>query len=464
MEDFEEKEIKELVDKFKRMINSGESNYFDSDDMELIIEELMRIFDFKYASKAIDYAIGLYPSDPFFRILRVKQLILELELDAAEKELNEIEIMFPPTPEFYLEKVLLSRMIGSDINTFSLLKKAMDLDAEDPEIHFLLAYEYLKKREIQKAIKYTTFALSEDELFDEQLFTFSYLFEDNKQYEDAIEFFTAISNKFPLNKGSWFGLGLAYSWLNDYKSAIDAYGYVLSLDEETSTAHFNIANSYYELKDFNQALEHYKQAYEFDNEDYNSVTCIGDCYSIMGQLDEAMDYYHQALVLNPNHSDAILGIVSILKQNEKTEEARLFIEKAFSLNPQSFELLFAVIDYYEDEEQIQKLKELFELTIQQIENRVDFYKYFILYCCNNELYDLGIEILESHLDDENITFTAPYYLAALYFLNGNIEKGVEYLKNALLINYDEYSSTFLSIDPLLESFSEIKELIELYKP
>jgi tetratricopeptide (TPR) repeat protein len=175
MEDFDEQEVEELLTKFKNMINSGESNFFDSDEMELIIDELMRNFDFNNGSKAIDYAISLYPSDSFFRILKVKKLILELKLDDAEEELNEIEQMFPPTPEFYLEKVLLSRMTGEDNNTFSLLQKALKLDEEDPEIHFMLAYEYLKKRNISQALQHASFALNADESFDEQLFTYSYL-------------------------------------------------------------------------------------------------------------------------------------------------------------------------------------------------------------------------------------------------------------------------------------------------
>jgi len=56
-----------------------------------------------------------------------------------------------------------------------------------------------------------------------------------------------------------------------------------------------------------------------------------------------------------------------------------------------------------------------------------------------------------------------YYLAAFYFLSQKISKGCEYLSNALLIDYDGYKE-FLAIDPILETFNEVNELIELYKP
>ena len=463
MEDFDDQEVEELLTKFKNMINSGESNFFDSDEMELIIDELMRNFDFNNGSKAIDYAISLYPSDSFFRILKVKKLILELRLDAAEEELNEIEEMFPPTTEFYLEKVLLSRMTGEENNTFSLLQKALKLDNEDPEVHFLLAYEYLKKRNIAEAVRHASFALDADDTFDEQLFTYSYLFEENKQYEDAFLLFNALTERFPLFKGTWFGLGLAYSWLSEYNNAIQSYELVLSLDETTATAHFNIANSYYELKDYDKALSHYQQAFEIDDQDYNSLTSIGDCYSMTDNLQAALDYYHKALSINPNHPEAIMGIVSILKQTDRMDEAIAFIEKAFALSPQSFELLFSIIEYYKEEEQVEKLKNLFNITLEQVENKADFFKYFALYCCQNELYNFGIDILTTHLHDEIADDMIPYYLSALYYLSGNIPEGNEYLKNALLLNYKEYI-TFLAIDPVLQSFSEINELIDLYRP
>jgi tetratricopeptide (TPR) repeat protein len=258
-------------------------------------------------------------------------------------------------------------------------------------------------------------------------------------------------------------LGLAYSWLSDYNNAIQSYELVLSLDDTTATAHFNIANSYYELKDYSKALSHYQQAFEIDDQDYNSLTSIGDCYSMTDNQQHALDYYHKALSINPNHPEAIMGIVSILKQTDRMDEAILFIEKAFALSPQSFELLFSIIEYYKEDEQTEKLKNLFNITLEQVENKADFFKFFTHYCCQNELYNFGIEILLEHLHDEIADDMILYYLAAMYYLSGNIPYGNDYLKNALLMNYEEYAS-FLALDSVLQSFSEINELIALYRP
>lgn len=465
MSDFEaeEKEAKELVDRFRTMMDSGSSVFFDAEELEIVIDELMREMDINTASEAIEYAIRLYPTDSFFRILRVKKLALQMRLDDAQRELDAIENEFPPNAEFYLEKVMLSKLLGEEDNSFRWLKTALELDPEFPDVHFLLAYEYLKKKDVTQALHHAIFALREDEAFDEQLFSFSFLLEENKQYEDGIAFYMQLTNEFPLYQGCWFGLGLSYSWNKEYDKAIDAYQYVLSINEDTPTAHYNIANCYFESKDYDCALEHYHIAYDQDNEDFNSLTCIADCLALKNKDDEAMNYYQKALAINPNHGDAILGIATLLKEQGKIAEARVFIEKAFALNPQSFELLFESLPYYDEDQQMAKLNEFFNLTLDQLENKTNFYKFFVLYCCENNFYEVARDVLEIHKDDPEITDVVGYYLAAVCFLNNEVKKGSDYLTNALLINYDGRKE-FLSFDPILETFPEVNELIELYKP
>lgn len=463
MEELDNKEVEELVKRFKEMINSGMNAYFEDEEMELIIDSFMQNFDFSYATKAIDYAISLYPTDSFFRILRVKKLILELQIEEAKEELNQIEEQFPPTTDLYLEKVMLSRITGGDEKAMEWLQKAYALDPEDPEVHFLMAYEYLKHRDVDKAIEHAITSLKEDEMFDENLFTFSYLFDETKQYEDAIKFFTALSDAFPLNKGTWFGLGLAYSWVENHQKAIDAYQYALTIDDVISTAYFNIGNSYFDMGKMELALENYKRAYELDDTDYSAINGIGDCYAVLENYSEALHYYQQALLVAPNYINSILGVISILRETGRMDEAKLFIDKAFSLNPQSFELLFSVLEFFEPEERKDSLIQLFNTTLAQVSNKNDFFRFFTMFCCANDKCEFGIEVLETHLNDENMEGQIPYLLAALHYICGNIGVANDYMKNALLVNYDGYKD-FLLLDPVLESFEEIHQLVSLYRP
>lgn len=460
--DSEEEEIKKLVERYNLMLEEGNFTFFDEDDMELIISEFMLDQDFPKAEEAIERAISMFPFDSYFRILLVRLLILKLDFEKAQQELDSIEQYFPPTIEFYTQKVLLARMTGEDINAVALLKKALDIDPDDADVNFLLSYEYLKKKNLPKAIHYAVFALQADESYDEQLYGFSYLLETNQQYEDGVTFYEELTKKFPMRQGCWFGLGLAYSWLKQYDKAIDAYQYVLSIYEDTPPAHFNIANCYFESKNYDSAMEHYKFVSQADPDDYTSLTCIGDCYAIQDKDDEAITYYRKALKINPICSDAILGIATLLHDQGRNDEAQAFLEQAFRQTPQSFELLFNILPYYDEAQQIEKLKEFFEITLEQVENKSDFFHFFIAYCCEKEMYEYGIEVLESQKDLPELFDKIAYYLAALYFLNNQVPQATEYLSNALTIDYEGYKD-FLSIDPILETYSQVHELIELYK-
>ena len=87
-------------------------------------------------------------------------------------------------------------------------------------------------------------------------------------------------------------------------------------------------------------------------------------------------------------------MASVFRDQGLIEDARSTIERAIAHNPQSFKLLFEALIYYDEQQQIEKLQAFFSTTMQQVENKEDFYRYFVLFCCENELYDYAIEVLE----------------------------------------------------------------------
>ena len=205
----------------------------------------------------MELGIRLYPKSFAFRILKVKKLIMELKLETASKELDKIEDEFPPSAEFYLEKAFFFKISGKDDAALPLLQKAYEMEPENPEINFMLGGEYVKNLQFKKGLQLVIYALEEDDVMEEQLFTISYIFEDISRPDAAVDFFRALTDQFPLSKASWFALGLALGWQKEFEECIDAYMNVISLDEESSTAYFNIGNAYYDLQKYEEAIHYY---------------------------------------------------------------------------------------------------------------------------------------------------------------------------------------------------------------
>lgn len=465
MREFEEND-NQLVNEFKESVDAQIEKFYDADEFEIIIEELIHVFDFEYLEVAVERAIQLYPQTSTFRLYKVKVHILKFELDIAEEELDRIEKEFDATPEYYMERVYLCNILNKKEDCIKLLKKALKLAPEEPDIHFLLGFEYLKMKRYDDALTHSIEALRRDDTFEEQLSIYSFVFEEEKLYEEALTFYTALTEEFPFAGAAWFGLGLSYSWLDRYEDSIEAYKMALTCDDEIGTAYFNIGNSYFELKNFENAIEFYESAHNLDPADFHSLSNIGDCYTLTGNTNAALEYYRKTLDINPNHNEAIIGIANILQKDNKEDEARVFIEKAFTNTPQDLDLLFQSLQYYSEDDQVESMINLIDLTLNQLEDYTDFFKYLSFFCATNEFYEIGyvtFDYYSNSLSDEKLPKMMPYYAAAFYFLSDNIELGKIKLADALLLDYENHTE-FLAISPILETFDEVQSLIQLYHP
>lgn len=387
-------------------------------------------------------------------------------MENAEKELEEIERTFPPSADLYIEKVFLSNMTNKKTGqTIKWLNKALALEPNDPDIHFLMGHEYVRKNDILTAIKYVTLALQTDPMFADNLFTYSYLFEELNKPEEAVKFFTILTEEFPFLGAAWFALGFTLSWNSRFEEAIDAYNFALTCDGDIAAAHFNMANAFFELKDYDKALHNYFEAYNLDNDDFQALTNIADCYAVQKWFDESLEYYFKAYDKNPTHNEAILGIVNALCELGKISEAHAFVENAFEKNPQNIDLLFSVATFFETED-ANFIYNLAKLTLNHLDNYDHFFFFTTQFCIYNKMYEVGAKILEEFLinkyvKDEETRSLMYYYLAALYFLNEDAVNGSNYLCDALLLNYD-WHKNFMELSPLLETYPEILKLIELY--
>jgi tetratricopeptide (TPR) repeat protein len=298
-------------------------------------------------------------------------------MENAEKELAEIENSFPPSADIYIEKAFLSNMSDKkQEKSIKWLKKALALEPNDPDIHFLLGQEFVKKNDILTAIKHVSQALRTDTFFAENLFAYSYLFEDLDKPMEGVEFFTILTEEFPFLGATWFGLGFTLSWNSRYEEAIDAYQLAITCDGEMPASHFNMANAFFELKNYDKALHHYFEAYNLDPEDFYALTNIGDCYAIQKWFEESLEYYFKALDINPAHNEAVLGAVNALCELGKIDEARAFTLNTFEKNPQNIELIFSVISFFEDQEATSYLYKLTELTLKHLDD-CDHFFFFI---------------------------------------------------------------------------------------
>ena len=75
-EEYEE-EMKKALTRFEDMLKTGETDYFDSEELEYIIDEYIQKGNLKKSRRAIDLAIAQHPESNILKIKEARQLLLE---------------------------------------------------------------------------------------------------------------------------------------------------------------------------------------------------------------------------------------------------------------------------------------------------------------------------------------------------------------------------------------------------
>jgi tetratricopeptide (TPR) repeat protein len=491
MSDFEDREYEALMDKFKKSMEEGNELYFDSTEMEIIIEGLMETWDFDYAKKAIEKALAFFPKQEYFRILSIKYHLINMNIPQAKSELCLYESDFEPSVDYYKEKVICAKIedgakSSGSKNRISLLNKALKLDDKDNETHFLLASEYLIVGDADKAAFYAIRAMELVPDNNLQIIEYSMLCEQMEQYELAMHFFKLMVNRFPLSKECWQFYALALAWNKQYDEALDANECVLSINPDTPDAYFNQGKIYYEKHDFPNAIKSLLHAYDLDKTDSSALLSIAYCYELMEQPDKATEYYNRIKLLYPDNVDANLGIINRLCEKGQFKEARTFLEHQLNSGKVSPELIFRAIDLLLDKDlplpetdeerteemDIKREEENYELIEKYIRKALlgskdaeEFLSQFAQFCCYSGRSKIGAILLTSMLADNTFqTFNRAFWdycYAGVLLTADDLHNGLRYLEHALCAEPEEIG-LLISINHELLKLEGVRTLIERY--
>ncbi|MDR1346632.1 MAG: hypothetical protein LBK03_08035 [Bacteroidales bacterium] len=488
----EDREQKELMDKFKKSIKEDKVTYFDSIELEMIIEGFLEIEDFDYLEKALHKAIALFPKHEYFRILSIKFHVINMNISQAKVELAEYELDFGPSVEFYKEKVICAKIEegakSGEMNRILLLNKALELNDSDAETHFMLVNEYLALADVNNAVFHAVRVMELEPENRFQVLEYSQQCEQTEQYEVALHFFKQMVDRFPLSKDCWQYYALALEWNEQYDEALDANEYVLSIDPDTPGAYINKGKIYFDREDYPSAINALLHAYDLDKTDSSVLLNIACCYKLMELPDKAAEYYNKVKLLYPANLKANLGIINQLCENGNFNEARTFVEHQLHSGNVSPELIFRAVDVLLDEnmpmsededseeymvemdiereeESYKMIENYLKIALYNSNNRERFLLQFVQFCCCSGRSRIGTKLFEVLMTDEELnTVQYPvwdYGYAGLLLTSDDLYHGLQYLEQALCANPDRIT-ILISINHELLYMEEVRTLIERY--
>ncbi|MBX7180876.1 MAG: tetratricopeptide repeat protein [Bacteroidia bacterium] len=460
-EGFNFEEAKKLTEKFEKAISAGVTGYFESDQLELIIDYCIEENKLATAAIAADRGLSQYPYSEFFLLRKAQLLAAESKYHPALEILAKIEAIDPTNADVLITKGTIYSQMGMNKNALQCFNQAVQVSENPDEVYMFIAFEYENLGSYEMALKNLKKAAEINLENDAVLFEIGFCFETLEKTTEAIEYFESVVDKHPYSMSGWYSLGLFLNKNLEYDKALEAYDFAIAIDDEFPSAHFNRGNTLANLFKFREAISSYHEALKLEDPDPITYFYIGECHEQLGEADKALSNYEKAIKLDERYADPWYGIAMILENQGRFHEAYHYIKKATELSSNS--------DYYYLQGDIEK-------ALGYHEEAIESYRYVSNH--DPELIDIWIDLSDLLFKQEerlealevitegikNHPDEAEFYYKMVAFLLelGMKQNAIEVFQTALELNYEKHESLF-EFYPPAQMMSEIQDLIEMHK-
>ena len=459
--DFLEEGMEERAQNFERMLESGESFFYDNDELGQLIDYYLDFEQINKATKAIAYGESIYPFESFYQIKKAEVFIAQRNINGAIKLLEKYRTIEPQNPE-------IAKLLG-DCYALSLQYKraldcylfALNFDNTNDELLLRLARVNFAQGNNKKALSYLN-AFPSDYMYDElSVQEFLKLFLDYGQHTEAVTFLQNIIDNDPYNYSAWYFLGLVRQKEESYEEGISAYEFCIAIDEENTMGHLGKGNCLMELDQNQEAISSFNLSLDNDESDAEVFCNIAECYENLKDDSAAKYNYQKSIKLNPNLSDAYFGLATVYKRGAKLKEAERNLLKAIDIDRYESMYHIELAEVYLINENSDRCyyhyEKAYEIDSDTTEIILDFAHAKFELGDIDEALDLLINHLENHDEDHRM-----YYRIASYsFILGHSEKGYNFLHAALKMNPKEYILLF-EFAPFTENLETVSNIIDLY--
>ena len=380
--DFDD-EVKQLVLDFERTVMRGETQFYDIDELEMIIDYYLEVDDKEPLISAIHLAERLYPDSIEVKIRRAHWYVLNKENDKA-------------------------------LSLLQSLRAAAD-GWQLGRIYANIAEEYVRLQQWHDAIQYYMQAFRTDSYDEQTLYNYLDTCEEADACDEACEFLELYVNDHPYSKIGWYCYGCVCRDLGLAERAVDAFEYAIAIDK-------NYASAYYELALANEQLDRIGEAATALTRALDAVSLHADIYRALGQLflrhdnfDTALLYLRKAVDENPADAEALAGIGLCQLYLGDDTSALASARKALAVDPQCPDALFCSALLYDGRDNVDAASDFYERLVASPSANEGHCRFYTLFLFKHAIYDILIEFAEESLQLYPHDVFYSTYLAAAYF-------------------------------------------------
>ena len=450
------------LSKFESMLKTNNVLFFDSSEFEDIIHHYLDSGKVALAKKAIKIGLEQHPTSVNLKLMEIELLVFENKLEEAEKILDHLYDLETSNAEVYIQKANIFSKRDEHYKAIELLKMALNFTDDNADVNSLIGMEYLFIDDFEQAKKYFIKCV-EDDLDDySSLYNIIYCFEFLEDIDGAIIYINSYIDKNPYSEVAWHQLGKQYYTKKLFIEALAAFDFAIIADDRFIGAYLEKGKVLEKLGEYEEAIHNYQITLELDDPTSFAYLRIGKCYGKLGKKDLAVKFFYKTVHEDPSLDKGWKAITDHYIKEENFQKALYYINKAINIDTEnvsywkrSAEIHRALQLYEEADIAYQKTVELGNYELSTWIAWADVLKLVGEYSNAVHVLLQGLEFFPDHAKIE-------YRLAGIYFTQGEQNKGIFHLKNALRNDFKQHL-LFQKLFPNVFMRVSVKNIISEFK-
>ena len=447
-----EPEIQQLLQRFESTLQQGVVQYYDTDELETIIDCYIASEQLDKARIALDYAYRVHPTSNEIRCKEGKLLLMEGAYENAIKTLEPIQNTDPDYIAILAECYLRIYKFNKSKELFSQYLTLCDTN-ELSAIFADIASLYNTHNQPELALEFIESGIA---LFPDDITLITekaIALEQSEHLDEAAKLFNIALDNNPYQPELWCMLGSILFRQNNFTEAIRAYDYALAIEPNDTLTRLQRGHCLFNLGLFNEAIEPYEEYLAENPDDAVVITFLAETYENIDNIQRAKELYLQALAIYDEIPEAWIGLASCQHDIDGLVAAYETIKQADEKFPENQHIIYCMSRIeadlaaanFDDFLLNQSLQHLLFCLENDPENEtLNFETANILLQFGD--YENAIKLYEIAYDKNPFIEKITLFMSMNYFALGNTEQAKKFLDIAreTISNADEI---FLSLFP-----------------
>lgn len=415
-------DVRQLVLDFEATILKGQTQFFDVDELEVIIDYYLEVNDREPLQAAVEYAERLYPDSSSIRLRRAHLLIVDNRYDEALQMMLDLRQREPDDTDVLYSLGVAYGAVGKSDEAIRCYLAASADGWELGRIYTNIAEEYFKQANYAKSADYYQKALQTDSYDSGTLYGYLEVMEIQGAMHDAVGRFQHFLMDHPYHKDAWYCLGRSCQSIGLYERAVDAFEYAIAIDRHFLSAYEELSCCFELQGRLGEAASALARMLEVDSQRSYVYRQLGALYARADKLETALMYFRSAVETDPADATAISQMAICYLHLNDIPMAVSTVKQAMRVDPENAEALFSAALVSDAMGHTEKASEYFDRLIVGGNYTEQHCRLYTSFLYHHDLLDVMIPFAEESLDMYPHSTFYSTYLAAAYYRSNRYNK------------------------------------------